>query len=79
MQFNVQLDTARIDLGALERQLQAGDPAAIADFDILARTLRISTVLDEHDIAAGLARAGLDVSTDTIERQPSTCCGGCGG
>ena len=79
MQFNVQLDTGRIDLGALEQQLQAQDPAAIADFDVLARTLRISTTLDEGEIAAGLGRAGLAVGADAIERQPSTCCGGCGG
>lgn len=79
MQFDVQLDTGRIDLAALEQQLQSQDPAALADFDVLSRRLRISTALAEGDIAAGLARAGIVVPESAIERQASTCCGGCGG
>ncbi len=79
MQFNVQLDTGRIDLAALEQQLQSQDPAALADFDALSRTLRISTTLDEAGIAAGLSRAGIAVPVQAVERQASTCCGGCGG
>lgn len=79
MQFDVQLATGRIDLAAVEQQLQSQDPAAIADFDVLSRKLRISTALEEGDIASGLSRAGIVVSESAIERQPSTCCGGCGG
>ena len=79
MQFNVQLDTGRIDLTSLEQQLQSLDPSAMADFDTLGRTLRISTSLEEPDIVAGLARAGIAVPVHAIERQASTCCGGCGG
>src|SRR5690606_35682148 len=54
MQFHVQLDTGRIDLASLEQQLQSQDPSALADFDALTRTLRISTTLAEGDVAAGL-------------------------
>ena len=79
MQFHVQLDTGRIDLASLEQQLQSQDPSAIADFDALGRILRISSTLDERDIAAGLACAGINVPVHAIERQASTCCGGCGG
>jgi len=79
MQFNVQLDTGRIDLSLLTRELQSQDPSALADFDALSRTLRISTSLAEGDIAAGLSRVGMQVPTQAIERQASTCCGGCGG
>jgi len=79
MQFHVQLDTGRIDLASLEQQLQSQDPSALADFDALNRTLRLSTTLVEGDIAAGLARAGIAVPEQAIERQASTCCGGCGG
>jgi len=79
MEFHVQLDTGRIDLMALEQQLQTQDPAAMADFDALSRTLRISTALSEAELAAGLSRAGIVAPERAIERQASTCCGGCGG
>lgn len=79
MQFNVQLDTGRIDLAAFAQQLQSQDPAALADFDALSRTLRIETSLAEGDIAAGLSQLGIAVPVQAIERQASTCCGGCGG
>lgn len=79
MQFNIRLDTGRVDIRAIEAQLQALDPAAVADFDVLQRTLRISTVIDEAGIAASLSRSGYPTATSSIERQPSTCCGGCGG
>ncbi|MGJ4729859.1 hypothetical protein [Luteimonas sp. SDU101] len=79
MQFNVQLDTGRIDLPALVQQLQAQDPAAMADFDTLGRILRISTSLGEGEIATGLSQVGITVPMHAIERQASTCCGGCGG
>ncbi len=79
MEFHIRLDTGRIDLGAVEAQLQSSDPAAIADFDILSRTLRVSASLDEAQIAESLARAGHPVAATGVERQASVCCGGCGG
>ncbi len=79
MQFNIPLDAGRVDVAALERRLQALDPAALADFDALNGTLRISTNLDERDIAASLSGIGHPVDLARIEREPSTCCGGCGG
>ena len=79
MEFHIPLDTGRIDIGAVEGQLQSLDPAAIADFDHLSRTLRVSATLDEAQIAASLARAGHPVDAASVERQASVCCGGCGG
>ncbi|TWG89726.1 hypothetical protein L599_000400000370 [Luteimonas sp. J16] len=79
MEFHVRLGENRIDLGAVEDALQSLDPAALADLDLATRTLRVSTSLDEARIAACLARTGFAVDAGAIERQPSTCCGGCGG
>lgn len=79
MEFHIRLDTGRIDLGAVEARLQSSDPAAIADFDVLSRTLRVSASLDEAQIAKDLTLAGHPVEASGVERQPSTCCGGCGG
>ncbi|MCW5580384.1 MAG: hypothetical protein KIS72_03470 [Luteimonas sp.] len=79
MEFRIPLDTTRVDIGALEGLLQSLDPAAIADFDILARTLRVSSSLDEAQIADCLSRIGHAVEAAAVERQPSVCCGGCGG
>ena len=79
MQFNVQLEAARLDLPTLEQLLQLQDPSALVDFDALSRTLRVSTTLEERDIAANLARIGHEVTAGDVERQASTCCGGCGG
>ena len=63
--------------GRLRQGLRADDPTALLEPPKLPRLL--PKALDEADIAAGLARAGLDVTVEAIERQPSTCCGGCGG
>lgn len=79
MEFRIPLETGHVDIGAVESQLQSLDPAAIADFDVLNRTLRVSASLDEVQIAASLSRAGQPVAATSVERQPSVCCGGCGG
>ena len=79
MEYHVQLDTGRVETGQIEGELQSLDPAALADLDLATRTLRVSTSLDEARIAACLARTGFAVDAGAIERQPSTCCGGCGG
>lgn len=79
MEFHIPLNAHRIDLGAVERELQALDPAAIAGMDAMQATLRVSASLEEHQIAAALVRAGTTIPATSILRQPSTCCGGCGG
>lgn len=79
MEYHVQLDTGRVETGQIEGELQSLDPAALADFDHLTRTLRVSAALDEAQVAGCLSRAGLAVDVAAVERQPSVCCGGCGG
>ena len=79
MQFTIRMDTQSLDIKALEDHLQALDPAALADVDALNRTVRVSTSLSEHEVAAGLYRIGHAIDASRIEREPSVCCGGCGG
>ena len=41
--------------------------------------LRVSAALSIGDLLGLLEDAGLDVGEQDIRRQPSVCCGGCGG
>jgi len=79
MQFNVPLSAAAIDPAAIEARLQTLDPAALVDTDDRNHALRISTSLSEREIASLLADAGHPVDPARIAREPSICCGGCGG
>jgi hypothetical protein len=54
------------------------DPAALVDIDPTGR-LRIATVLPDAEVLLALGLAGLFVAAGDLERQPSECCGGCGG
>ena len=66
------------DLASFGAALQSADPAALMDIDQSGQIVRISTSLDEREIAVLLAKDDPAVSI-VIERQPSNCCGGCGG
>lgn len=79
MQFTVQPLPARPDLDRIEAALTDLDPAALVDFDAVASALRLSTLLEPIDILQALATAGVDVAPEAVHRQPSECCGGCGG
>lgn len=79
MEFHVPIQTGHVDRRTVEGELQSLDPAALADFDFLTRTLRVSASLDEAQIAQCLSRAGLAVDASLVQRQASVCCGGCGG
>lgn len=79
MEFHVPIHTGRVEPGTVQDELQSLDPAALADFDFLTRTLRVSASLDEAQIAECLSRAGLAVEVAAVQRQASVCCGGCGG
>lgn len=59
-------------------RLWAMDPAALVDVDTDGR-LRISTVLPDAEVLLALGLAGACVAPQDLERQPSECCGGCGG
>ncbi|MCC8362703.1 hypothetical protein LK996_06395 [Lysobacter sp. A6] len=59
-------------------RLWSMDPAALVDVDTDGR-LRISTVLPDAEVLLALGLAGACVAPQDLERQPSDCCGGCGG
>lgn len=79
MQFTVHPLPAHPDLERIENALIDLDPAALVDFDAAASALRLSTLLEPIDILQALAMAGLGVAPGAVHRQPSECCGGCGG
>jgi hypothetical protein len=67
------------DLAAIEDAIADLDPAVLLDTGVSAGVLRISTVLTEDELLASLRQAGVDAAPGDLERQPSECCGGCGG
>jgi hypothetical protein len=79
MQFNVTTRGKFVDLGAVERALQAVDPAAVVDRDAHGDLLRVSTILSALELIDVIDRAGLRLTRDQIVPLKSECCGGCGG
>lgn len=67
------------DLGALDAAIVSIDATALVDLDIQSDSLRISSMLRDEEIANVLTHAGYVVLPHEIQRQPSECCGGCGG
>lgn len=70
---------AAADADAVRDALLASDPAALVDADGPSGALRVSTYLDADELRGVLGSAGLPVEAGQIVRQPSNCCGGCGG
>lgn len=79
MKYRITLPATPVDIEAIRRVLQAVDPAGVADLDVLAGTVRMSTWATEAEVRAVMTGAGLRVSADQVERLASECCGGCGG
>jgi hypothetical protein len=79
MEFAIPTAGRAPDLGAIERELCALDPAALIDLDASGQTIRISASTTDGELLACLRRAGLAVAADEVTRLPSVCCGGCGG
>ena len=78
MRYTLTTTAAPFDLAVLRTRITDEDPAAVVDADATATTLRVATVLTEaelHALAAGDTAAG----TVRLRREPSECCGGCGG
>jgi hypothetical protein len=78
MQYLVAAAASIVAVEPIADQIEALDPAALVDVDRVGR-LRISTVLPDAEVLVALSRAGLHVLPFELERQPSECCGGCGG
>lgn len=78
MQFHLRL-APMPDPDAVQRALAEQDPAVLVDTADNSGLLRVSTFLDEQDIAQTLRALGLPLTHVDVLRQPSECCGGCGG
>ncbi|WP_411833208.1 hypothetical protein [Pseudoxanthomonas mexicana] len=79
MQYRIKTAAQGLDLDAIASALQELDPAALLDADHSGTFLRASTVLGEYELHSVFSRAGFPLPILAIERQPSECCGGCGG
>lgn len=79
MQFHISLAGAQVDLARLQAVIAAVDPAAVIDRDPLVPQLRISAGLSAGELLALARDAGLELTEAQIQRQPTDCCGGCGG
>ena len=79
MQYRIRHQGPNPDLATLAGAIADLDPAAMLDFARDAQWLRVASILDEAELAATLTRAGYPVRADDVLRQPSECCGGCGG
>lgn len=77
MEYALTLSRRQADLGLLEREIQALDPAAMMAFDATGATLRIATVLPRHALLQCLGRAALAPAPDALRQLPSVCCGSC--
>ncbi len=79
MEYELALSGRATDLAAINEALRAVDPAALADIHPSGTPLRLSTSLPAREIAALLTASGFDTATESVQQQPSTCCGGCSG
>jgi hypothetical protein len=79
MKFHIPLSGAQFDLARLQSVITAVDPAAVIDRDPLVSQLRISAGLSVGELQVLARDAGLELTEAQIQRQPSECCGGCGG
>ena len=79
MQYHIDAFSGSAQLPRLEAALFDADPSAIADYDEVGRTLRLSTLLPHAQVLDVLAASGLPTEPDRLQLMPSECCGGCGG
>lgn len=79
MEFHIQMAATDVELRRFRNDVVAADPAAMVERDALGRHLLASTQLSGSELLTIAARAGLQVTRDHLQAQPSVCCGGCGG
>ena len=79
MDYLIEVTPEAVSLPLVEEVLHALDPGALVDLDARRRLLRVSGALSVPDLLGLLEDAGLPVEEHHIHRQPSVCCGGCGG
>ena len=77
MEFHIDMTGLSPDTDAIERAIQAVDPAALVDVD--GADLRVSAWIDAAQLLLVVKQAGYPVAQDQVRQIPSTCCGGCSG
>ena len=78
MQYLVAATNGVFSVESIIERLNHLDPSALVDIDHSGR-LRIATLLPDAEVLLALGLAGMFVAAGDLERQPSECCGGCGG
>ena len=79
MEYHIRLTSPPADLGRIEAEVQAIDPAAQIDVDKSKQHLRVAAHVEAAELVCVLARAGYPVLAHDVVQLPSICCGGCGG
>ena len=79
MEYHVRLTKPLVDLGSIESELRAVDPAAQVDIDTPKQHLRVAAHVEAAELVSVLDRAGYPVLAQHVTQLPSICCGGCGG
>lgn len=79
MEYIVAVSSDPSAANAARDAVLGSDPAAVVDIDERTGELRVATCLGVDELRDVLGTAGLAVAQDAIARQPSNCCGGCGG
>jgi hypothetical protein len=79
MQYLIHVPGGSPEVPALERALAAIDASVLADFDVQAGVLRISSWLDSGELVRRVSEAGYPIRAENVKQKASDCCGGCGG
>lgn len=79
MEFHILTSANEVELQQFRKEVIALDPAALVERDVLGRHLRASTQLSGSELLTLASRAGLQMTREQLQVQPSVCCGGCGG
>lgn len=79
MEYQITLTGPKPDLAAIQRSLQAIDPAALLAIDVSGRQLMLATNLGKGELRSLPQHNGLELAEGDLQAQPSVCCGGCGG
>ncbi|HEY9144814.1 MAG TPA: hypothetical protein VIM90_12360 [Arenimonas sp.] len=79
MEFHIQSAATDVELRRFRNDVIAVDPAAMVERDALGQHLLASTQLSGSELLTIASLAGLQITREHLQAQPSVCCGGCGG
>ena len=79
MEFRINANGPLPGIDSIEDALRVLDPAAVVDIRPGTSTIRVSAIVEPHELVSLMQDLGLPLVPDDIERVPSICCGGCSG